>query len=153
MRGSAEWVLVALFILVHFAAHPLLTSWRVSPDLLAGGLLLGSLQLRAGPAAGLGFVLGLLEASMALGGLGPTAVIFTLAGYAGARLRDLLYSDSARFVPSFLFLGVWILQLLIAAATAWPPEIRLLLVDAPLSAAATALLYWIARRVVGFFFG
>ncbi len=153
MRSSAEWVIVALFILVHFSAHPLLTSWPASPDLLACGLLLGSLQLRAGPAAGFGFVLGLLEASMALGGLGPTMVIFTLAGYAGARLRDVLYSDSARFIPSFLFLGVWVLQLLIATTTAWPPEIRLALVDAPMSAAATALLYWLARRAVGFFLG
>ncbi len=90
---------------------------------------------------------------MALGGLGPTMVIFTLAAYAGARLRDLLYSDSARFIPSFLFLGVWVLQLLIATTTAWPPEIRLALVDAPVSAAATALLYWLARRAVGFFLG
>ncbi len=153
MRTSAEWVLVGLFILVHFSAHPLLATWPAGPDLLACGLLLGSLQLRAGPAAGFGFILGLLEASMALGGLGPTMVIFTLAGYAGARLRDLLYSDSARFIPSFLFIGIWVVQLLIAATTAWPPELRLLLVHAPLSAAGSALLYWLSRRAIGVFLG
>jgi cell shape-determining protein MreD len=145
-------VLVVLVLLLHFALHPVLSRWPAGPDLLAGGLLLGSLQLRAGQAAGFGFALGLLEASLALSGLGVLTLVFTLTGYVGARLRDLFYSDSARFVPTFLILGVLLIQWIVAALTAWPPQARFLLIYAPLAAVATAVVCWIGERIVSFFF-
>ncbi len=155
MRGGwsrGAWVLVVLVLLLHFALHPVLSRWPAGPDLLAGGLLLGSLQLRAGQAAGFGFALGLLEASLALSGLGVLTLVFTLTGYVGARLRDLFYSDSARFVPTFLILGVLLIQWIVAALTAWPPQARFLLIYAPLAAVATAVVCWIGERIVSFFF-
>jgi cell shape-determining protein MreD len=155
MRGNTNlgaWVLVVLVLLLHFALHPVLSGWPAGPDLLAGGLLLGSLQLRAGQAAGFGFALGLLEASMALSGLGTLMLVFTLTGYVGARLRDLFYSDSARFVPTFLVVGVLLIQWVVAALVNWPPEARFLLIHAPLAAVATAAVCWVGERIVSFFF-
>lgn len=155
MQGGANpggWVLVVLVLLLHFALHPLLSRWPAGPDLLTGGLLLGSLQLRAGHAAGFGFALGLLEASMALSGLGTLMLVFTLAGYVGARLRDVFYSDSTRFVPTFLVVGVLLIQWIVAALVDWPPEARFLLIHAPLAAAATAVVCWAGERIVSFFF-
>lgn len=146
-------VLVVSVLLLHFALHPVLSGWPAGPDLLAGGLLLGSLQLRAGQAAALGFTLGLLEGSMALSGLGTLMVVFTLTGYVGARLRDLFYSDSTRFVPTFLIVGVLFIQWIVAALVDWPPEARFLLILAPLAAVATAAVCWVGERVVSFFFG
>lgn len=156
MRAHAtpgHWILVGLLLATHFALHPLLAGWPAGPDLLAGGLLLGSLQLRAGHAAALGFALGLLEGSMTLGAPGPLMVIFTIAGYAGARLRDLFYSDTTRFVPTFIFVGVWALEAVLATALAWPPEPGFLLLTAPVAAAATAAVCWVGERVLGAFFG
>lgn len=155
MRGESNlsgWVLVVLVLLLHFALHPLLSRWPAGPDLLAGGLLLGSLQLRAGQAAGFGFALGLLEASMALSGLGTLMLVFTLTGYVGARLRDLFYSDSARFVPTFLVVGVLLVQWIVAAFVSWPPAARFLLLHAPLAAIATAVVCWAGERAISFFF-
>lgn len=151
-RGTAaRWILVALLLSAHFALHPTLAGWPAGPDLLAGGLLLGSLQLRAGHAAALGFVLGLLEGSMTLGAPGPLMVIFTIAGYAGARLRDLFYSDTTRFVPTFVFVGVWALDAVLAIVLAWPPEPAVLVLMAPVAAAATAAICWGGERVIGVF--
>jgi cell shape-determining protein MreD len=155
MRGGSgvgAWVLVGLLLLLHFALHPILSQWPAGPDLLLGGLLLGSLRMRAGQAAGLGFLLGLLEASMALTGLGVLMFVFTLTGYVVARLRDLFYSDSARFVPTFLLVGVWLVQMVVAALTSWPPDASFMLIHAPLAAVATAIVCWVGERIVSFFF-
>lgn len=155
MRARAtpgHWILVALLLATHFALHPVLAGWPAGPDLLAGGLLLASLQLRAGHAAMLGFVLGLLEGSMSLEPPGPLMVILTITGYAGARLRDLFYSDTARFVPTFIFVGVWAVQAVLATALAWPPDPRLVLLASPVAAAATAAICWAGERALGVFF-
>lgn len=153
MSSPAHAVLVVLLILLHFAFRPVLISWTYGPDLLAGALLLGALHLRAGPAAGLGFALGLLEASMALTGMGAIPVVYTLAGYGAARSRDLLYSDSPRFVPTFLFLGVWAIHMATAFTTGQTTDVWFGLVVAPVSSLATALVCWLADRAVSYFFG
>jgi hypothetical protein len=149
--GPGGGLLVAGLILLHFILRPVLTSWAAGPDLLTGALLLGALQLRAGPAALLGFFLGLLDASMALKGMGALMIVYTIAGFAAAKSRDLLFSDSAVFVPTFLFVGVWAVQVAVAGSTGGL-DLMLGLVIAPLSAAATALVCWLAARIVGFAF-
>jgi len=142
MRGPGRWIVIGMILLVHFALHPVWSGWPAGPDLLAGGLLLGSLGLRSSRAAALGFVLGLLEASMALGPLGPTMLVLAIAGWVGAWLRDVFYSDSARFMPAFLVVGVWAIEVLSLATV---------FVYAPLSAAFTAAVCWLAERFVSFF--
>ncbi|MGH7541235.1 MAG: hypothetical protein ACRELC_09570 [Gemmatimonadota bacterium] len=149
--STGHWLLVVLLLATHFALHPVLARWPFGPDLLAGGLLLASLRLRASYAASLGFVLGLLEGAMALTAPGPVMIVLTLAGYLGARLRDLFYSDTARFVPTFIFVGVWALEAVLATVVAWPPDAGFLLLAAPVAAAATALVCWIGEQVLGFF--
>ncbi|MCG8467358.1 MAG: hypothetical protein MJB57_04005 [Gemmatimonadetes bacterium] len=143
--------MIGALLLLHFGFHPMWTRWTVGPDLLAGGVLLGSLLLRAGQAAILGFVLGLLEASMALGPLGPTMLVLATAGFAGAWLRDIFYSDSGRFVPIFLFLGVWILQIVLTSIAGNPVPSSLVLLWGPGSAALTTLVCWALERFVEVF--
>ena len=149
--GPGGALLVAGLILLHFILRPLLTSWPIGPDLLTGALLLGALRLRAGPAALLGFFLGLFDASMALKGMGALMIVYTFAGFAAAKSRDLLFSDSAVFVPTFLFVGVWAVQVAVAGF-AGGLDLMFGLVIAPLSAVSTALFCWLAARVVGFAF-
>ena len=151
MSRRGRWLTIVLMLLLHFALHPVWTSWRVGPDLLSGGVLLGSLLLRSTQAALLGFVLGLLEASMALGPLGPTMLVLALAGFIGGWLRNVFYSDSGRFLPTFIFCGVWALQVVLTLVSGDAVTVQGLLVYAPLSAAATALLCWAAERVIAIF--
>ena len=148
--SPAYGVLVGLLIVLHFGLRPLFTAWPGSPDLLLGALLLGSLRLRAGYAAVLGFLLGLLEGAMALGGMGTLMIVYALVGYLTARSRDVLFSDSRTFVPLFLFAGVWAVHLVQAALSDAGPSFGYALGMAPLAALGTALVCWVADRAVAY---
>ncbi|MDH3735064.1 MAG: rod shape-determining protein MreD [Gemmatimonadota bacterium] len=153
MRSRRGWVVIGLLLALHFALHPLWTGWPAGPDLLIGGLLLGSLGLRASRAALLGFILGLFEASMSLGPLGPTMLILAATGYAGSWLRDVFYSDSARFIPAFLVVGVWLVQTLLVLAGGAGLTLEGALIHSPISAGLTAVLCWGTEKLVAFFVG
>lgn len=151
MKSRHGWVVIGLLLVLHFALHPLWSGWPAGPDLLTGGLLLGSLGLRASRAAALGFTLGLLEASMALGPLGPTMLIMAGVGYAGSWLRDVFYSDSARFIPAFLIVGVWVVQAAFTLVGSHEMWMESLFVFSPISAGVTAAVCWGSEKLVRFF--
>lgn len=104
--GLAGAILLAL---VHFLLRPTVTSWWMGPDLLAGALLLAALHVRAGSAAAVGFLLGVLEASMALTDPAPLAAVYAVTGYLGVRSWELLFADVRIFLPTFFVLGSWVL--------------------------------------------
>lgn len=141
--------LVALLLLLHFSLRPWLAGWAGAPDLLTGGLLVAALRLRAGYAAALGSVLGLLEAAMALRGLGTLMIVYALVGYAAARSRDLLFSDARAFFPLYVFLGVWVAHAGVALLGGGLDP-RLALLEAPMSAGLTAAVCWVAERAFSF---
>jgi len=105
---AVAMTIVGLLLVLHFLLHPWLTGLPVGPDLLVGGLLLAALRVQAGTAAVLGFVLGPLEAAMALGDPGIYALVLTITGYVSARSRDVLFADAPVFVVVYLFIGTWL---------------------------------------------
>lgn len=138
-RTLAPMLVIGGLIALHFLFRPLLVQSSLAPDLLAGALLLAALRLRAGHVAALGFVLGLLEGAMAVMGIGALAVIYTLGGYAGARSWDLFFADVRLFLPVYLLLGTWALQLAVSSFVGPEADWRLILIDSPVSAALTAI--------------
>ncbi|TVR64374.1 MAG: rod shape-determining protein MreD [Gemmatimonadales bacterium] len=100
-------ILVALPLL-HFTLHVGLGLERGAPDLLAVGLLLLARELRTGTAAGVGFMLGLLEDAFSLLAFGANALACTLLGIVGSRSRELFLGESVFFLVSYLFLGTWL---------------------------------------------
>lgn len=148
-NGAARVALAGIFLVAHFTLRPLLLEWPVAPSLLLGGLLLASLGLRAGVAAGVGFLLGVLEASVALTGLGVVPALLTGVGYLGARSRDLLWADTRPFIFVFLALGTWVsvlaLGVALGASGAGPLTLA---VRAAVSAVLTALVCGTADRIV-----
>lgn len=148
-RGArGRLLLVGALVLLHFALRPLLVEWAGAPDLLAGGLLLAALRIRAGGAAALGFTLGLLEGSMALEGVGASMIAYTAAGYLAARSRDLIFTDARVFLPLYLFAGTWLLQVGLAVATGVRAPAEALLLLASLSALLTTLVCWTGMRLL-----
>jgi len=105
--GLYRAVLVALPIL-HFLLHVGFGMGRTAPDLLAVGLLLLARETRAGPAAGIGFFLGVLEDAFSLLAFGANTVACTILGILGSRSRDLFVGESLLFLVSYLFLGTWL---------------------------------------------
>ena len=140
-RLTRTWSAIGIvgLLILHFLFRPVLVSWPVAPNLLVGALLLATLHLRAGHAALLGFGLGILEAAMALEGMGLYALALTLIGYFGARSRDLLFADARFYVFGYLFVGTWISQIVILLlGTAVPGPVPLVVgsgIDALLTAA------------------
>ncbi len=128
-RSTWAWsgIGIAALLVVHFLFRPLFVRLPVAPNLLVGALLLATLRLRAGHAALLGFGLGILEAAMALEGMGWYALALTVIGYAGARARDLLFSDARFYVFAYLFVGTWLAEsVLLLLGTSAPGPLRLL---------------------------
>lgn len=140
-RSTWAWSLagVVALLVLHFLLRPLLVQLPVAPNLLIGALLLATLRLRAGHAAVLGFGLGILEASMALEGMGSYALALTVVGYLGARSRDVLFADARFYVVAYLFVGTWLAEIvLLLLGTTSPGPLRLVVgsgVNALLTAA------------------
>lgn len=152
LGGTVPTTLIAALLLLHFTLRPLLVGWTGAPDLLAGGVLLAALHARAGTAALLGGVLGLLEGAMALHGLGTSMIVYALVGYLAARSRDVLFSDARSFLPLYVFLGVWAAQAG-QALLGGGLDVPAALVGMPLSAASTAAVCWLAARAVSYVLG
>lgn len=151
MNGSVPWRHLAVaggLLLLHFLLRPALTAWPVAPDLLTGAVLLGALRLRAGAAAGLGFGAGLLEGSLALSGIGRIALVYTLLGYVTSRWRELFFGDVPLFVFGYLFVGCWAVQLVLSALADYSVGWAYALLEAPASAALTAVICGLADRAL-----
>jgi rod shape-determining protein MreD len=140
-RSDWSWSLlgIVLLLVLHFLLRPVLVSLPVAPHLLIGALLLATLRLSAGNAALLGFGLGILEAAMALEGMGTYALALTLVGYAGARSRDLLFADARFYVFGFLFLGTWLADVILLTLGTSPPGPVRLLAGGAIDALLTAI--------------
>jgi rod shape-determining protein MreD len=136
--GLAATLVVLAFL--HFALAPLLDSWYLSPNLLVCAVLIAGRELRPGAAAAVGFVLGLLEDSMAVSYFGLATILLTLIGFVGSLTRDLFLGEERLFMGTYLFFGTWVYEaasyLLMGAAG---DPLAYLLLRAPLDALATGI--------------
>lgn len=142
------WIAVVLLACLHFLLRPLLVSWWAAPDLLAASLLIGTLHVRAGQVAVLGFVLGALEGWMALSGAAPLGAAFAAAGFVGVRAWDLFFADVRFFLPVYLLVGAWTLTVATALLTSTPPGADFLLLRSGASALLTTAVCLPVERVV-----
>lgn len=140
--GWPFWVFIGALVVVHFGLHLSLGIESMAPDLLTIAVLLAAREVASGPAAGIGFALGLLEDAVSLGAFGASAVAQTIVGYVGAISRDLFVGDSAMFLGIYLFLGAWIQDALyfsLAGGVRRGEPVEALLVTAPLEALYAAV--------------
>lgn len=135
-----------LMLVLHALLRPLLYGLPIAPDLLTGGILVGGLVLRSGSAAVLGFVAGLVEAALGVGGLGRLTMVYTLVGYTSARSRDLIFADLQYFLLAYVFVGTWLTQLVLAALAGSTLTWAFAFITAPLSALLTAILAELGAR-------
>jgi len=144
--------IVAFLVLLHFLLHVGFSFGTGAPDLLTLGLLLLARQMRLGPAALLGLVLGLLEDSLSAVAFGANSVAMTLVGLGGALTRDLFVGDSRLFVVLYFWIGKWIRDLVHWIAVGGgirPPFVEHVLMQGALSGAYAALVGLAVVTVVG----
>jgi cell shape-determining protein MreD len=130
-------ILVVVLVVLHFLLRVGMGFGELAPDLLILSLLLVAREVRAGTAAAVGLVLGILEGSLLPFALGSVALVFTLMGYLGARTRELFSGDSLVLLALYLFVGKWVtdaLLYLFAGAVFRPAGLSTLLFISPLAA-------------------
>lgn len=150
-RGSRVGLIVTIAVLsfLHFALGPVFEAWFVSPNLLVCAILVAARQLRPGTAAGVGFVLGLLEDSMAVSNFGLATLLLVLIAYVGSRTRDLFVGEETLFMGTYLFVGTWVYEVVSFAFTGLSSGLLFFaLVRAPLNAAVTGVVGYLALPVV-----
>jgi len=144
--GLAVTVLTLTF--VHFALAPVLDSWYFGPNLLACAVLIAAREVRPGTAASVGFVLGLLEDSMAVSHFGLATLLLLLIGFVGSLTRDLFLGEERLFMGTYLFAGTWIYEAASYLLMGAPGDpVAYLLLTAPLDAMATGIVGYLTLPV------
>lgn len=118
------WLLVAGLFAAHFLLHVGLGFGSRAPDLLTVALLVAAREVRAGTAAGIGLLFGLLEDSLSVLSFGANGIAMALLGVAGAATRDLFVGDSLIFLVSYFVVGKFFRDLvhwLVTSAAVRPP--------------------------------
>jgi rod shape-determining protein MreD len=140
-KQSLRFVVPALVVL-HFLLHVGFSIERAAPDLLTLALLLAARETGMGLAAGVGFVLGILEDAFSVLAFGASTLAMTLVGILGARTRDLFVGDSVRFFFVYFGAGKLLRDLIywvVAGDTVRGPFLSSVLLDGGVSALYMAL--------------
>ncbi len=148
-RGGLALAGAAVLVLLHFLLRPWLLSTWAGPDLAVAGLLVAALRLRPGRAAILGFVLGLLEGAMAMGGIGALAMAYAVLGYGASRSWGLLFADVRIFLPAYFFVGGWLSVTFHQWATTGDLDLSFVLMQAPAAALLTAAVAGLVEVAAG----
>jgi cell shape-determining protein MreD len=149
MNGNTNWgfwIFIALLVVLHFVLRIGMGLQQLAPDLLVIAVLIAAREVRAGTAAGIGLLLGILDGSVVPFTLGASALVLTLLGFLGSRTRELAAPDNYLFLALYLFAGKWLFDSLLFLVTgdAFRANASYLLLVSPLTA-----LYAAAAGLVG----
>ncbi|MFL5386662.1 MAG: rod shape-determining protein MreD [Longimicrobiaceae bacterium] len=148
MADGTRWrfaLFIAGLVVLHFVLRVGLGLGVLAPDLLVIALLLASRRMRPGGAAGLGFLLGVLEGSANPTVFGAASLALSVVGYLGSRSREWLAGDDPVtmvayfFVGTLLYEGLLYLLLAVMGAGGSPMALVIPAVFASLYAAAVGL--------------
>ena len=115
MEGT-RWrfaLFIAGLVVLHFVLRVGLGLGVLAPDLLVVALLLASRRLRPGGAAGLGFVLGVLEGSANPTVFGAASLALSVVGYLGSRSREWLAGDDPVTMVAYFIVGTLLYEALL----------------------------------------
>ena len=116
MMEGTRWrfaLFIAGLVVLHFVLRVGLGLGVLAPDLLVVALLLASRRLRPGGAAGLGFVLGVLEGSANPTVFGAASLALSVVGYLGSRSREWLAGDDPVTMVAYFFVGTLLYEALL----------------------------------------
>ena len=116
MTEGTRWrfaLFIAGLVVLHFVLRVGLGLGVLAPDLLVVALLLASRRLRPGGAAGLGFVLGVLEGSANPTVFGAASLALSVVGYLGSRSREWLAGDDPVTMVAYFFVGTLLYEALL----------------------------------------
>lgn len=141
---TVRWPMVFfifLLVVLHFVLRIGLGLGPLSPDLLVIAVLLAAREMRAGAAAGLGLLLGILDGAVVPYAMGASAVVLTVLGYFGSRTKHFVVGDGLAFLALYIFAGKWLFDLLlfVVADPSSGRDITSLLLISPFAAVYAAI--------------
>lgn len=150
----SNWAALAIVVValtfLHFALRPAIDGWVASPNLLLCAVLVAAREVRSSTAAGIGFVLGLLEDAMAVSYFGLATILLVPIAYIGSRTRDLFVGEELLFMGTYLFFGTWIYEVVTyLVAGSGGALLSHFFVLAPLDGLATAVVGYLTVPLVG----
>lgn len=112
--GSRGWfvAIVAALVVLHFVLRVGMGLSLLAPDLLTVALLLAATRMRAGWAAGLGVLLGLLADAVTFT-VGAESLVYAVLGYLAARGRDAVVGEGMVTSAFYFFAGKLLHELLL----------------------------------------
>jgi len=116
MADGTRWrfaLFIVGLVVLHFVLRVGLGLGELAPHLLVIALLLASRRLRPGSAAGVGFLLGLLEGSANPTVFGAAGLALSVVGYLGSRSREWLAGDDPITMVAYFFAGTLLYELLL----------------------------------------
>jgi rod shape-determining protein MreD len=116
MTEGTRWrfaLFIAGLVVLHFVLRVGLGLGVLAPDLLVVALLLASRRMRPGGAAGVGFVLGVLEGSANPTVFGASSLALSIVGYLGSRSREWLAGDDPVTMVAYFFVGTMLYEVLL----------------------------------------
>jgi len=116
MADGTRWrfaLFIAGLVVLHFVLRVGLGLGVLAPDLLVVALLLASRRMRPGGAAGLGFLLGVLEGSANPTVFGAASLSLSVVGYLGSRSREWLAGDDPVTMVAYFFAGTLLYEVLL----------------------------------------
>jgi cell shape-determining protein MreD len=116
MTEGTRWQFVGLIValvILHFVLRVGLSLGFFVPDLLTVALLLAARRMRAGGAAGLGVLFGVLDGAVNPFTMGASALVYSVVGYLAARSREFLAGDSPVMLLLYLAVGKYMVDVLL----------------------------------------
>ena len=148
--GRRLAAVIAVLAFLHLMLRPIVSDWYASPNLLVCAALLGARQLRPGAAAGLGFLLGVLEDAMRVSNFGVSTLLLVLIGYLSSVTRDLFLGEETLFMGTYLFLGTWLYEVVgYLVAGGGPGALAYVFLRAPLTALMTGAIGYLVIPLSG----
>ena len=147
---SSYWMFVVTLVVLYLLLHIGMGLNTRTPDLMTVAVLFAARRLNGAPAAGAGFLVGLIQDALSLTFFGASALTKSIIGFVGVRAREFFVGDSFLFIGLYLFAGKWLHDVLfgfIARGLARGSLTTRLFVDAPLAALYAAAAGLVALTV------
>jgi rod shape-determining protein MreD len=140
VTGIQLILVMILLVVLQFYLRPRLWNARVSPDFLLIALMLYAMRSGAGAGAVAGFLVGLIEDTLAPARFGAAALAHTLVGYFAAWGRAVFFADNMLVNAAFVAAGLWFRDLivLVTSGTDHRQLLTELTLYSPLQAVTTA---------------
>jgi rod shape-determining protein MreD len=140
VTGIQLVLVMILLVVLQFYLRPRLWNARVSPDFLLIALMLYAMRSGAGAGAVAGFLVGLIEDTLAPARFGAGALAHTLVGYFASWGRAVFFADNMLVNAAFVAAGLWFRDLivLVTSGTDHRQLLTELTLYSPLQAITTA---------------